>query len=41
VLQGLSGSDRVRTLLAQAAGPGEYRWDVRLQGPGETVFFAA
>lgn len=41
VLQGLSGSDRVRTLLAQAAGRGEYRWDVRLQGPGETVFFAA
>ena len=41
VLQGLSGSDRVRTLLAQQAGPGEYRWEVRLQGPGETVFFAA
>jgi protocatechuate 3,4-dioxygenase alpha subunit len=41
VLRGLSGSDRVRTLLAQAAAPGEYRWEMRLQGPGETVFFAA
>jgi protocatechuate 3,4-dioxygenase alpha subunit len=41
VLRGLSGSDRVKTLLAQASGPREYRWEVRLQGPGETVFFAA
>jgi hypothetical protein len=24
--------------LARAVNPGIYRWDVRLQGPGETVF---
>ncbi len=30
--------DRVQTLLAQLADGG-YRFDIRLQGPGETVFF--
>ena len=28
------------TLLARAEGPGIWRWDVRMQGDGETVFFA-
>jgi protocatechuate 3,4-dioxygenase alpha subunit len=31
-------ADRVQTLLAQPTGDG-YRFDIRLQGPGETVFF--
>jgi protocatechuate 3,4-dioxygenase alpha subunit len=31
---------RRATLLAQAVGKGDYRWDIRLQGPEETVFFA-
>ena len=30
---------RRRTLLARRAGPGQYRFDVVLQGEGETVFF--
>lgn len=29
---------RADTLLARATGPGHYRFDVRLQGEGETVF---
>jgi protocatechuate 3,4-dioxygenase alpha subunit len=32
-------ADRRDTLLAQPDGGG-YRFDIRLQGPGETVFFA-
>ena len=36
----IAGSPRLATLVAKAAGSGEYRWDVRLQGEGETVFFA-
>lgn len=39
VLNGVP-ADRVATLLAQLDGDG-YRFDIRLQGPGETVFFAA
>src|SRR5579859_7090178 len=31
-------ADRRHTLLAQPTGDG-YRFDIRLQGPGETVFF--
>lgn len=30
---------RVATLIAEAAGPGAYRFTIRLQGEGETVFF--
>lgn len=41
VLQSIATSPRVATLVAQAAGPGRYRWDVRLQGEGETIFFVA
>ena len=40
-LQRLAGSPRLATLVATPAGADEYRWDVRLQGAGETVFFAA
>ncbi len=29
---------RAETLIATSAGSGSYRFDVRLQGPGETVF---
>ena len=32
-------ADRHDTLIAHADGPNRYRWDVVLQGPGETVFF--
>ena len=39
-LEPLAGSPRLATLVAQQELPGEYRWDVRLQGDGETVFFA-
>ena len=38
-MQALAASPRLATLVA-TGGPGEYRWDVRLQGEGETVFFA-
>jgi len=31
--------DRRDTLIASVAGPGEYRFDIRLQGERETVFF--
>ena len=40
-LKELASSPRLATLLAQRAVNGEYRWDIRLQGDGETVFFAA
>jgi protocatechuate 3,4-dioxygenase alpha subunit len=30
---------RRATLIAQPSGPLSLRWDVRMQGPGETVFF--
>lgn len=30
--------NRRRTLIAQRTGPGVYRFDIRLQGEGETVF---
>ncbi|WCT72859.1 protocatechuate 3,4-dioxygenase subunit alpha [Sphingomonas naphthae] len=33
-------ADRRDTLIAQPAGPGQWRLDIRLSGPGETVFFA-
>lgn len=37
---GLVPAGRRHTLVATADGPGRYRWDVRLQGEGETVFLA-
>jgi protocatechuate 3,4-dioxygenase alpha subunit len=36
----LTASPRLKTLVASPAGENEYRWDVRLQGDGETIFFA-
>jgi protocatechuate 3,4-dioxygenase alpha subunit len=36
----LADSPRLATLIATPGGKGEYRWDVRLQGEGETVFSA-
>lgn len=39
-LASIAGSPRLATLVAKSAGNNEYRWDVRLQGEGETVFFA-
>ena len=39
-LASLGVSPRLKTLVATPAGAGEFRWDVRLQGDGETVFFA-
>jgi protocatechuate 3,4-dioxygenase alpha subunit len=38
-LAALAGSPRIGTLVATPAGAHEYRWDARLQGDGETVFF--
>jgi len=39
-MKALAGSRRLDTLIAKPTGRTEYRWDVRLQGEGETVFFA-
>jgi len=33
-------ADRRRTLMARRDGDNSFRWDVTLQGPDETVFFA-
>jgi protocatechuate 3,4-dioxygenase alpha subunit len=41
LLASIASSERIATLLAHRGAQGEYRWDVRLQGEGETVFFAA
>ena len=38
VLQALADDDRA-SLIAAAAGPDGYRFDIRLQGDGQTVFF--
>ena len=40
-LGAIAGSPRLATLVAQPGPGGEWRWDVRLQGEAETVFFAA
>jgi protocatechuate 3,4-dioxygenase, alpha subunit len=39
LLAPIAASPRVKTLVAAPHGENEYRWDVRLQGEGETVFF--
>ncbi len=36
----IASSPRLATLVAKREREGEYRWDVRLQGEGETIFFA-
>jgi protocatechuate 3,4-dioxygenase alpha subunit len=33
-------AERRDTLIAEPDGNGGYRFDIRLQGPGETVFFS-
>lgn len=38
VLSRIEQRPRVETLIAKKTGDGAYRWDVRLQGDGETVF---
>jgi len=40
LLAPIAASPRVKTLIATPEGANEYRWDIRLQGDGETVFFA-
>ena len=40
-MKALAESPRLDTLIATAAGAARYRWEVRLQGERETVFFAA
>jgi protocatechuate 3,4-dioxygenase alpha subunit len=39
-LKALAASPRLATLVARREGDSGFRWDVRLQGDGETVFFA-
>ena len=39
ILTRLDHQNRVPTLVARADGSGAYRFDIRLQGDGETVFF--
>ena len=39
VLTRLEHQNRVPTLIATQTGAGAYRFDIRLQGPDETVFF--
>lgn len=41
MLKPLGDSPRLRTLVATPSGDAQFHWDVRLQGEGETVFFAA
>ncbi|CAM5308949.1 Protocatechuate 3,4-dioxygenase subunit alpha OS=Streptomyces alboniger OX=132473 GN=pcaG PE=3 SV=1 [Streptomyces alboniger] len=38
LLSALEGDDRRATLLAAAGPERTYRFDIRLQGPGETAF---
>jgi len=38
VLSRIEQRPRAETLIAKKTGPGAYRWDIRLQGEGETVF---
>ena len=39
ILTRIEHQNRIPTLLAQAEGDGTYRFDIRLQGAGETIFF--
>jgi protocatechuate 3,4-dioxygenase alpha subunit len=36
----IAGTARLSTLVARPIGANAYAWDIRLQGEGETVFFA-
>jgi len=39
ILSRIEHQARVPTLIAERTGEGEYRFDIRLQGPKETIFF--
>lgn len=39
VLQRITPTERISTLMAKKTASGEYRFDIRLQGADETVFF--
>jgi protocatechuate 3,4-dioxygenase alpha subunit len=39
ILNRIEHQNRIPTLIAQKTGNGEYRFDIRLQGDGETIFF--
>ena len=39
VLARIEHRNRVPTLIAEKTGEGAYRFDIRLQGDGETIFF--
>ncbi|MEM1297636.1 MAG: protocatechuate 3,4-dioxygenase subunit alpha [Pseudomonadota bacterium] len=39
ILSRIEHQNRVPTLIAAKTGEGEYRFDIRLQGEGETIFF--
>lgn len=39
ILQRIEHKVRIPTLIAEKTGDGEYRFDIRLQGEGETIFF--
>lgn len=39
ILTRIEHQNRVRTLIAEKVGEGQYRFDIRLQGEGETIFF--
>ena len=39
VLNRIEHKERVKTLMARKTGPGTYRFDIKLQGDDETVFF--
>jgi protocatechuate 3,4-dioxygenase alpha subunit len=39
-LKSIASSPRLKTLIATKSGDSQYRWDIRLQGEGETIFFA-
>ena len=39
ILTRIEHQNRVSTLLARKEGPAQYRFDVHLQGPSETIFF--
>ncbi|MEH6647305.1 protocatechuate 3,4-dioxygenase subunit alpha [Sulfitobacter sp.] len=39
ILSRIEHQNRIPTLLAKKTGTGNYRFDIRLQGPDETIFF--
>jgi protocatechuate 3,4-dioxygenase alpha subunit len=39
ILSKIEHQNRVPTLIAQKEADGVYRFDIRLQGEGETIFF--